>query len=55
MELALEKDLECIRMANENNLNINGSTYYNTGLAYQALDSLDKADFYFTETAGARL
>ena len=49
MELALKKDLECIRIANENNLNINGSSYYNTGLAYQALDSLDKADFYFNE------
>ncbi|NOQ26317.1 MAG: CHAT domain-containing protein [Bacteroidales bacterium] len=49
INLALEKDLECIRIAKENNLNADGSIYYNTGLAYQALDSLNKADFYFKE------
>ncbi|NOQ27834.1 MAG: tetratricopeptide repeat protein [Bacteroidales bacterium] len=49
MKLALEKSLKSIQIAKENNLNIDGSTFYNTGLVYQALDSLAKADFYFKE------
>ena len=49
INLALEKDLECIHLAKENNLNEDGSKFYNTGLAYQALDSLSKADYYFKE------
>ncbi|NOQ28401.1 MAG: CHAT domain-containing protein [Bacteroidales bacterium] len=49
IKLALEKFLKSIQIAEENQINVSGNKFNNCGLAYQALDSLSKADFYFKE------
>lgn len=47
MELALKKSIESIRIAKKNKITVGGDTYYNCGLIYQNLDSLNKANIYF--------
>jgi len=47
MKLALEKSLQSIRIAKKNKISVGGDTYYNCGLIYQNLDSLEKANIYF--------
>ncbi len=47
LDMALQRSLKSIQIVRENRLKITGDTYYNCGLIYQKLDSLNKADFYF--------
>ncbi len=47
MNLALKKSLQSIQIAKKNQIKIAGNAYYNCGLIYQNLDSLDKANIYF--------
>ena len=46
-ELSLEYALKGVVFSEKNNISIDSDSYYNAALAYENLDSLDKADAYF--------
>jgi len=53
--LALLKSLTSIQIAKENNYKIQGSTLLNCGLIYQAMDSLEKAGYYYKKSLDINL
>jgi CHAT domain-containing protein len=51
-QLAVQKYLESIKIANKNSIQDNGNTYYNCGHVYEKLDSLDKAKEFLLKAVG---
>jgi len=54
-KLARASYLKSIQISKENKLGENGDTYFNCGLAYKRMDSLDKADYYLKKAIACNI